>query len=133
MKVTLNTDGGMSPGPSFGFVIRDEDGEVIDQQGGRLDEGTTVSEAEYSALIAGMYRCEALGATHVQCLADSQFMIRQMLGQYMVRADNLKPFYAEAKAQAKKFEKVSYRHIPREENTMADAAGRLAWEERWTQ
>lgn len=134
MQVTLNTDGGISPGPSFGFVVRDAQGEIVHKQGGRLDEGTTSNEAEYSALLAGLYCCEHLGATHVKVLADSQVMIRQLKGQYVVRAENLKPFYIEAKRQcADAFEKVTFKHIPREENTIADGLGREAWEERWQQ
>jgi ribonuclease HI len=46
--------------------------------------------------------------------------VRQLNGEYQVKADHLRPLHDEAAALIKGFEQIEIRHIPREENTAAD-------------
>ena len=59
---------------------------------------------------------------------DSQLVIRQLLGQYLVRAPNLKPFYNKVKEIIKSLHRigvnVEFKHIPRDENKEADGLSR---------
>ncbi len=57
---------------------------------------------------------------------DSQLVIRQMRGEYEVRADHLKAYHDRLEGLAKEFGRVAYDWIPREENRRADALSKLA-------
>lgn len=52
-------------------------------------------------------------------------MIRQMKGEYAVRAANLIPLYERAKGLVRKVGKVTFGWVPREQNRMADFQSRL--------
>lgn len=121
-KVTLYCDGACrgNPGPgSYGFVVFS--GQHILAEGKARLGNLTNNVAEYQALLHGLAKCHALGATEVLVKSDSQLMIRQLNGQYKVRAPQIKPLFDKACALAQKFKKVEFVHIPREENSHADA------------
>lgn len=128
MEVHLYSDGGMSPSPCYGFVIRDADGLIVDQVGRPLPDDVTSNEAEWCGLMAGLYRCREIGAKVVRAHGDSQLVMRQASGQYVVRAENLIDFYHELRLLSLSFEKVTFKWIPRAENALADALGREAVE-----
>lgn len=81
----------------------------------------TNNVAEYSAVIAGLGRAAQLGLKDVVVHADSQLVIRQMTGQYRVKDATLQFLKAKADALLPFFSSVSFVHIPREQNTVADA------------
>ncbi len=121
-KVTLYCDGACrgNPGPSsYGFVVLA--GKTLVAEGKGLLGEMTNNVAEYSALLHGLKRCRSLGATDVTVKADSELMIRQMNGDYKVRAPQLVPLFHKAKILALQFRKVTFVHVPREENSHADA------------
>jgi ribonuclease HI len=62
---------------------------------------------------------------------DSQLVIRQMNGEYEVRAEHLKAYHDWLAQLARSFPKVEFRWVPREENAMADALSKRAVEEAW--
>jgi ribonuclease HI len=121
--VTIHTDGGArgNPGPAgAGFVIRtDDDGEVLYEKGLFLGRATC-NVAEYRGLLAGLEMAAQLGATEVTVVSDSELLVRQMNGQYRVKAPHLQPLYAEAKHLSKAFEQCTFTHVRRENNTHAD-------------
>ncbi len=86
----------------------------------------TNNEAEYMGLIAGLEEALQRGATRVHVRGDSQLVLRQLEGEYAVRAANLRPFYDEARALLKRFEDVRLTWVRREANGEADAAARDA-------
>lgn len=51
---------------------------------------------------------------------DSQLVIRQLEGEYRVKAPNLRPLYEEARSLLREFDSYSLQHIRRNENTYAD-------------
>ena len=53
--------------------------------------------------------------------ADSKLVIEQLAGRWKVRQPHLKPLHAQARALLDSFERVDLAHVPREENTEADA------------
>jgi ribonuclease HI len=57
-------------------------------------------------------------------------MVRQLSGDYAVKADHLKPLHEEAKALLATFDDVAVRHVPREENKLADEMSNRAIDER---
>ena len=123
MNVIINIDGGSrgNPGPAgAGVVIRAADDGTVLQQAGVFLGTATNNVAEYRGLIEGLRRAEALGATQVDVVSDSELLVRQMLGQYRVKNEGLKPLHEEANSLAGRFEKFSIRHVRREQNTLAD-------------
>lgn len=122
MKVILYTDGAArgNPGPAgAGAYLCDEQEEMLAEVAVYLGE-TTNNVAEYQALLHGLRKAIDLGADEITIAADSQLMVRQILGQYRVKHPGLIPLYREALALLKKFRKYSIKHIDREENYEAD-------------
>ena len=62
--------------------------------------------------------------------ADSLLLIRQLEGAYQVKNAALKALHAKAKQLLRSFERVDLRHVPREENTLADEMSNRAIDER---
>lgn len=86
----------------------------------------TNNEAEYAAVLAALERLAALGAAEVRVHSDSELLVRQMNGQYTVRAGNLRPLWSAALKLARSFRRFSIRHIPRTANSAADALANQA-------
>src|SRR5262245_14004313 len=107
---TLRADGGSrgNPGPgALGYVLCDASGREVEARGVFLGTCTN-NVAEYRALIAGL---EAAARHDVKALVvrmDSELVVRQMLGQYKVKNEGLKPLHAEAKKAAAKLGAVRY-------------------------
>ena len=124
-KVIIYTDGGArgNPGPAgIGIFFPDlgkEYGEVIGK--------ATNNVAEYSALIYALKKAKQLlgsdkaKATDLEVRSDSELMISQMKGEYKVKSEDLKPLFMEVWNLRQEFSSVSFIHIPREENSRADA------------
>ncbi|MBI4411036.1 MAG: ribonuclease HI family protein [Deltaproteobacteria bacterium] len=80
----------------------------------------TNNQAEYAALLMGLEELKKQKAREVEIRADSELMVRQLKGEYRVKNEGLIPYYERAKNLLTSFEKVSFRHVPREENKKAD-------------
>lgn len=131
-RTRLYTDGAArgNPGPAgAGAVIVNADGHIVAKLGKFLGE-TTNNVAEYTGLILGLKRARAMGIRELEVLADSELVVKQLAGDYAVKADHLKALHDEAKALLQGFSWVQVRHIPREENTQADAMSNRAIDER---
>ena len=76
MKVVLHVDGGArgNPGPAaIGVVVSSPDGEVLDEVAETIGVATN-NVAEYRALLRGVERARALGATEVEIVNDSELV-----------------------------------------------------------
>jgi ribonuclease HI len=131
-KTRLFTDGAArgNPGPAgAGAVIISPDGHVVAKIGKFLGDSTN-NVAEYMGLILGLRRAKAMNIKELEVLADSELLVRQLSGEYAVKADHLLPLHAEAQNLIKGFQSIEVRHIPREENSQADAMSNRAIDER---
>jgi ribonuclease HI len=125
-ELVVYCDGGArgTPGPAaIGAVVLDPS----TQPPTRL---ATVSErigvatnnvAEYRALVAGLEAARRFPARRLRVRADSQLLVRQLEGRYRVKQAHLRPFFDRARELLGEYEDVDLRHVPREENTEADA------------
>jgi ribonuclease HI len=120
-RAELYVDGAAfgNPGPSGIGIVLVVDGETIVARSEDTGYGTN-NEAEYRALLEGMNEALQRGITHLHVRSDSQLMVRQMLGEYKVKAKGLIPFRMEAEALRKRFAEVTFEHIRREFNSIAD-------------
>ncbi len=130
-RVRLRIDGGSrgNPGPSaIGVVLEDDDGRVLETVSRTIGVATN-NAAEYQALLTGLELAERAGAREVEILSDSELLVRQMRGEYRVKNEGLKPLHAEAKGRMDAFDRISFRHVSREDNTRADALVNQALDE----
>jgi ribonuclease HI len=131
-RTRLFTDGAArgNPGPAgAGAVIISADGHIVARIGKFLGDSTN-NVAEYMGLILGLKRAKAMGIKEMEVLSDSELLVKQLHGEYDVKADHLVPLYQEAKALLAAFPSIQLRHIPREENAQADAMSNRAIDER---
>ena len=80
----------------------------------------TNNVAEYRALLFGIERAAALGATELDLVGDSELIVKQVRGEYKVKDPNMKPLHAAASAALADFDDWSIRHVKRELNAEAD-------------
>jgi ribonuclease HI len=123
MKLIVHVDGGSrgNPGPAAaGAVLSTPDGDVVDEATELLGIVSN-NVAEYRALLLGLQRARALGATEVEAVNDSELIAKQVNGQYKVKHADMKPLHAEALAALGAFERWTVRTVRREQNAHADA------------
>jgi len=122
LKLTVHVDGGSrgNPGPAaIAAVISNENGEVVDEAAEAIGPATN-NVAEYRALILGIERAAAFGATELDLVGDSELIVKQVRGEYKVKDQNMKPLHAAAKAALAGFDSWSIRHVKRHHNAEAD-------------
>ena len=127
MIINVYTDGGSrgNPGHSgYGLVIYDDNQKILYQESKYLGIKTN-NEAEYSGLLGALIwlsnNQNSFDLSQINFFADSQLMIRQMQGIYKVKADNLKPFYKQAKDILKNISTpIVFKDVRRELNKLAD-------------
>ncbi|HEY5441919.1 MAG TPA: reverse transcriptase-like protein [Candidatus Saccharimonadales bacterium] len=130
-KVKIFGDGGSrgNPGPSAsGFVVLDMEDNVLVDKGVYLGV-TTNNQAEYTALKLALEECLKMGVREVQVYMDSLLVVNQMKGVFKVRNRDLWPIHDAIKQLAAKFDEISFSHVPREFNKLADAAVNRALDE----
>jgi ribonuclease HI/pterin-4a-carbinolamine dehydratase len=121
-RIKLFADGGSrgNPGPSAsGYVLMDLDNNIIFKSGVYLGI-TTNNQAEYQALKFGLEAAQKLGAREVAVHMDSMLVVNQMQGIFKVKNRDLWPIHESIKELAAQFKKVTYTHVPRELNKLAD-------------
>jgi ribonuclease HI len=119
-----------NPGPAgIGVQITDERGGILEEIAQGLGE-TTNNVAEYTAVLEGLSLAAELGARTVTLRSDSQLLINQLTGRYRVKSEHLEPLYRRVRSIAAGFERISFEHVPREENNAADALANIGVD-RW--
>nr|MBA3329827.1 ribonuclease HI family protein [Actinomycetota bacterium] len=123
MKAKLSTDGGArgNPGPAAAaYVLEAEDGTVLAAHGEAIGVATN-NVAEYRALLAGLERAVELEVRELEVVSDSELLVKQMRGEYRVKNAALRELSVEAGRLARQLDRVSYRAVRREQNTLADS------------
>ena len=131
-RTRLFTDGAArgNPGPAgAGAVILSPEGHIVAKIGKFLGDSTN-NVAEYWGLILGLKRAKAMGIKELEVYSDSELLVKQLAGDYAVKAEHLRPLHDEAQALLKAFSFIQVRHIPREENAAADQMSNRAIDER---
>ncbi len=131
MRVLVHVDGGArgNPGPAaVAAVVSDPEGTVLDEAAQRIGTATN-NVAEYRAVLLGVERARALGATELELVNDSELVARQLQGVYKVKHPAMRPLHLEATAALRDFDRWSIRSVPRERNAHADALVNQALDE----
>ena len=126
----LYVDGACSgnPGPcGSAAVLKDADGTTILERARAFGPATN-NVAEYQAIILGLELAAELKPRRLTVRSDSELMVRQLAGQYAVKAQHLRPLIEKVRRLLAPFESVEIEHISRTLNTEADALSRKALE-----
>ncbi len=129
--VKIFADGGSrgNPGPSAsGFVVLDMEDNILVDTGVYLGI-TTNNQAEYTALKLALEECKKIGAKKIQVYMDSLLVVNQMKGIFKIRNRDLWPIHQSIKDLVRDFSEISFTHVPREFNKLADAAVNRALDE----
>lgn len=121
-QVVIYSDGGSrgNPGPSAsGFVIMNSRLDVI-HQGGMYLGITTNNLAEYHGVRLGLEKAIEIGAQTVDFRIDSLLVVNQLNGIYTIKNRELWPVNERIRELAETFEKVTFSHVKREFNQLAD-------------
>lgn len=118
----IYSDGGSrgNPGPSAaGFVIMNTHEDVI-HQGGMYLGITTNNQAEYQGVRIGLEKALELGVKSVDFRIDSMLVVNQLNGIYQIKNRELWPINERVRDLVGQFDKVSFSHVRREFNQLAD-------------
>lgn len=121
-EAIIYADGGSrgNPGPSAsGYVIMDAAQRVL-ARGGEYLGITTNNQAEYQGVRLALERAIELELKSVDIRLDSMLVVNQMNGIYTIKNRELWPIHEKIRELISHFEHVSFRHVPRELNQLAD-------------
>lgn len=127
-RLVIHTDGACRGNPGVagaGWVITDEDGDLIGKGGAFLGRRTN-NEAEYEAVIRGLKAAKEAGANEVMLRSDSELLVKQINGTYRVKEERLQALYHAAREALQMFRRFDVKHVPREQNSEADEQANLA-------
>ncbi len=122
IEAKLYADGGSrgNPGPSAsGYVLLTLDDQVVVEKGVYLGV-TTNNQAEYQALKLGLQAALDQGVRTLHVYMDSMLVVNQMLGIFQVKNRDLWPIHDSIKQMVARFKHVSFTHVPRALNKLAD-------------
>jgi probable phosphoglycerate mutase len=127
----IRTDGAArgNPGPaSAGAALYDLSRR--DARDDRADPDASISEylgiqtnnvAEYTGVVGALELARELGASEVDLLLDSKLIVEQLAGRWRVKDAKLIPLWARARQTLAGFDRWSAAHVPRAQNSVADA------------
>jgi len=109
-----------NPGPSgIGGVIIDHE-QVVSEIKKYIGTATN-NQAEYTALIEVLRRAKELGAEVLSVYSDSELVVRQLNGEYQIKDPKLRLLFDEVLHLRRQFQKVTFTHVLRAKNKLADA------------
>jgi len=85
-----------------------------------LDDATN-NEAEYTALLKGIEFAQHLNLQDIKIFADSELVVKQINGEYKVKNPRMQTLYSKVFSGLNQLTTWSIQHIPRKQNTVADA------------
>lgn len=113
----------------IGVVVRDERGAILGWHSKRLPKTMTCNEAEYTALLFALEVIQGYRTREVQFRLDSQIVVNQVRGIFHVRHPALQRCCEQVRRlTARLGKRVTFTHIPRQKNRLADALANEAVE-----
>ena len=122
----LSVDGASNAqGSGAGLILTSPEGIDI-EYALRFGFHTSNNEAEYEAVIAGLNLAHSLEVDQLEVYSDSQLVFRQIEDTYEVKSEKMILYLRKVRDLLKKFVLVQVKHVPRAENSRADALAKLA-------
>lgn len=117
----LFTDGGSrgNPGPGAigGVLIHNE---KIIETFSEVIGNCTNNQAEYRAIIKGIQIAINLNIKELECFLDSELVVKQLNREFKVKDKDLAVFFVRVWNMKQNFKKITFTHIFREDNKLAD-------------
>lgn len=109
-----------NPGPGgWGAALLTPEGKIIETGCGPLP-GTTNNVAEYTGAIEAVRLALKNGVTHLELRADSELLVKQVNGEYRVKAPHLQPLFQALRGELARLVRWRAVHVPRAQNSLAD-------------
>ena len=122
----LSVDGASNAqGSGAGLILTSPEGIDI-EYALRFGFHTSNNEAEYEAVIAGLNLAHSLEVDQLEVHNDSQLVVRQIEDTYEAKSERMILYLQKVRDLLKKFVLVQVKHVPRAENSRADALAKLA-------
>ena len=121
-NIKIYADGGSrgNPGPSAsGYVLLTEDDKLIKANGVYLGI-TTNNQAEYKSIKFALQDALELGSKNIDVYMDSLLVVNQINGKFKIKNEALYPIYRDIIDLVTQFDRVTFRHVPRALNKLAD-------------
>lgn len=128
MRYTVWVDGAArgNPGPAAVGIVLEAEPHGARREVGLFLGTATNNVAEYLAALAGLQLAARAGAKSVVLKSDSELLVKQLRGEYRVRAGHLQGLCTAVRAWLGRFDSATVEHVPRTANQDADAAANLA-------
>ena len=84
------------------------------------------NEAEYEAIIDGLNLAHSMEVDQLKVCSDSQLVVNQIEDTYEAKGEKMILYLKKVRELLRKFVLVQVRHIPKVENSRADALAKLA-------
>ena len=122
----LSVDGASNAqGSGAGLILTSPEGIDI-EYALRFGFQASNNEAEYEVVIAGLNLAHSLEVDQLEVYSDSQLVVRQIEDTYEAKSGRMILYLQKVRDLLKKFMQVQVRHVPRVENSRADALAKLA-------
>ena len=122
----LSVDGASNAqGSRAGLILTSPEGIDI-EYALRFGFRTSNNEAEYEVVIAGLNLAHSLEVDQLEVYSDSQLVVRQIEDTYEAKSGRMILYLRKVRDLLKKFVLVQVKHVPRAENSRADALAKLA-------
>ncbi|CAL8175083.1 unnamed protein product [Prunus armeniaca] len=121
----MHVDGSANQqGCGAGLVLTTPDGAKV-EYALRFNFKTFNNEAEYEALLAGLWLAKSMSAQQVSIHSDSQLIVNQITVDFTVKDASMSAYLSATHQFLKKFQAYEIRQVPRSENNHVDALSRL--------
>ncbi len=124
-EINIYTDGGSrgNPGPAaIGIWV-----ESLNKKYSETIGVATNNDAEYQALIFALKKVKLLvgkqkaKSAKLNCFLDSELIVKQLNHQYKINAENTQRYFIEVWNLMLDYGELSFTHIRREQNKVADS------------
>lgn len=128
LKIYVDAATKGNPGRSgLGLIVYDSTDKVVKKLTEYIGQ-TTNNFAEYTGLIYALQEALIMGAKKVAVFSDSELVVKQVNGEYIVKDEDLKRLRKQVDHLSRGFEEITISHIDREENRSADKLANQAIE-----
>ena len=128
----IHVDGASRGNPghaSYGYAVLDPSGKVLHTGSGYIGISTN-NVAEYTALREALVFALKRGINNVEIRSDSELLVKQLKGEYKVRAEHLAALHGECRELLRRLSWYDIRHVRRAENKLADQLANEALDQR---
>lgn len=125
-EVNVFCDGGCkgNPGPgAIGVVIYDGEEEL--ERHAECIGDTTNNKAEYRAIIIGLKLAAKHTRGKVNILSDSELVVKQIKGDYRIKAPGFHELFSKVKNNERAFQDVTYTKVDKENQKIRRCDGLL--------